>query len=68
LRLATKTGREVHTTKPMTQPANADLFDVEINGILLAYCLHPLMEDEWHIQKKFTSSKNEVLFFIEGCR
>jgi hypothetical protein len=58
LRLATTTGREVRATKSVTQAANADLLEIEINSILLAYCLQSFMEDEWHIQKKFISSKN----------
>jgi hypothetical protein len=56
--LQLQTGREVHATKSVTQAANADLLEIEINSILVAYCLQPLMEDEWHIQKKFISSKN----------
>jgi hypothetical protein len=45
-----------HQTRDTT--ANTDLFDIEINSILLAYCLQPVQEDEWQVQKKFTSSKN----------
>jgi len=36
-----------HQTRDTT--ANADLFGIEINSILLAYCLQPLKEDEWQV-------------------